>query len=580
MEAIVKFGAAAGDGIASTGTIFAKICARSGLELSTYNGYQSVIRGGHVWYQIRVSDERIGSLGDGVDLLMALDQVTADVHLPEFNPGALLLHDEVHVRTDHLYLPEGAVDLPVPLMEIAKREGREGRMQNTVSIGLVAGLLGIGLDVVEQVLEERFGGRDTRIGEANLNAATGGYSYALDKLSEHIRRVAPSERRRRLLLTGNEAIGLGAAMAGCKFYSAYPMTPASSILHFLAAHAQRYGILVKQVEDEIAAINMAIGAGFTGVRAMCGTSGGGFSLMTEAVGLAGMTEVPVVIVESQRGAPSTGLPTKTEQGDLNQMLGASQGDFPKVIVAPESVEDAYYSTIEAFTIAERYHMPVILASDLSLSERAETLDGLDVDVKIERGPLADPAEKGFKRYKITESGVSPRSIPGQRGLTYVAGSDEHMESGALISDVLSGLPESVKIRNAMMEKRMGKMEHLVKELEPPELRGPGDGDITLIGWGSTAGTIRDAVKILQRDGIKASQLQIKYLQPFHREEVKNILEDCRRCMVVELNYTGQLAKLICAETGVSVEDSCRKYSGEPFYPREIAERAKEVLKNA
>jgi 2-oxoglutarate ferredoxin oxidoreductase subunit alpha len=310
---------------------------------------------------------------------------------------------------------------------------------------------------------------------------------------------------------------------------------------------------------------------------MCATSGGGFSLMTEAVGLAGMTETPIVVINVQRGGPSTGLPTKTEQADLNQLFGASQGDYPRAIIAPTNVVDCFYTVGEAFNLAEKYQCPVLIASDLLLSEHRESADPADFDftLPIERGALITNGSvpEGYKRFAYTDSGVSPRVIPGTEGAAYVAASDEHDEAGVLISDEFTN-PE---IRVHMMDKRMRKMAGLLQDCPPPQLFGPPDADVTLIGWGSTQGVIREAIPLLAEAGITANNLQLRYLVPFHEDAVRDILQASRHTLVVENNYTGQLARHIRAETGFTVHGKILKYDGEPFEPHHIVERVKEVL---
>ncbi|HET7841814.1 MAG TPA: hypothetical protein VFM21_09420, partial [Terriglobia bacterium] len=385
-------------------------------------------------------------------------------------------------------------------------------------------------------------------------------------------------RIRRPFATGNELFALGAVAAGCKFYSAYPMTPASSILHWMAGHGEKCGVVVKQCEDELAVVNMAIGAGHAGVRAMCGTSGGGFALMTEAIGMAGMIEAPVVVIEVQRGGPSTGIPTKTEQGDLNQVLGASQGDFPRVIIAPVDTADCYWSAVEAHNLAEKYQLPVMIISDLYVSEHPETIeaDALRHDVPIERGDLITKWSKQngpYKRFANTASGISPRALPGTAGTEYVAATDEHDEFGITISDVFTSPP----VRRKVMERRMKKMELVANELKPPVLEGPGDAPVTLVGWGSTRGVIREARALLEAEGVATNHLHIKYIHPFHAREVNAILQRCGKILAVEGNFTGQFARLLRSETGIGVEGLILRYDGEPFEPRFIAEEVKRIL---
>jgi 2-oxoglutarate ferredoxin oxidoreductase subunit alpha len=300
--------------------------------------------------------------------------------------------------------------------------------------------------------------------------------------------------------------------------------------------------------------------------------------MVEALGQAGMTETPIVIIESQRAGPSTGLPTKTEQGDLNMFLGASQGDFPRIVIAPSTVEDAFYATAEAFNLAEKYQCPVIVASDLLLSEHIETVDALDLNVPIDRGLMAQvqPGEK-YLRYKVTDTGVSPRALPGQEGLMFVAASDEHDEAGVVISDVLAGLPVYTKVRERIMEKRMKKLDYARMDIKPPSLIGDDNADLTIVCWGSTFGAVSDAIGLLTNGGKKLNCLVFRDLWPFKAEESEKLLQSARRLLLVENNFTGQLGRLIRSETGIKIGDRLLKYDGEPFYPSEIVSKAQAML---
>src|SRR2546427_3668779 len=380
-------------------------------------------------------------------------------------------------------------------------------------------------------------------------------------------------------MTGNEAICLGALAAGVKFLAQYPMTPASSILHWMASHGPPHGVVVKQVEDELAAMNMAVGAGFAGVRSVTATSGGGFSLMVEAIGQAGMTETPLVAILVQRSGPSTGLPTKTEQGDLNLALGAGQGDWPRAILAPRNPEECFRLTAQAFNLAEIYQTPIIVISDLYLGEGYRTVEKPDFNVPIVRGmSAANGAEvKDFKRYRLTESGVSPRAIPGMKGYEFVAATDEHMENSELISDVLAGIPEYVTERNRMHEKRMRKLDGLRKDTPPPELWGPDDADLTLIHWGSTWGSAHEAIQNVKGRGIRVNSLEFPTLFPFHADATLALLKNVKQSLAIEGNYTGQFARLLRSETGYKPDHFYGKYDGEPFTWRDIADKILEAV---
>jgi 2-oxoglutarate ferredoxin oxidoreductase subunit alpha len=377
--------------------------------------------------------------------------------------------------------------------------------------------------------------------------------------------------------SGNEALAMGGAAAGVKFYSAYPMSPSTAVLHWMAQNARDLGIMVRQVEDEIGVANMAIGAAHTGCRAMCATSGGGFALMTEAIGSAGMMEIPVVFINVQRAGPSTGVPTKTEQGDLWQALGASQGDFERFIVAPKDALDAFNTIPELFNLVDKAQCPGIVISDLLISEGRFSVEPSDINMhpKIDRGELitAPAATNGYLRYQDTESGISPRALPGLEGYVHVVATDEHDEDGILISDEFTH-PHK---RRKMVEKRARKFKYIAAEIAPPQLEGPADAAVTLIGWGSTYGVIKEAIEQLQRKGVSANQLPIKWIVPFHAEAVTDILTRAQRTIIVENNYSGQFARYLRSETGLAVHGHIRKYDGEPFMPHHIVDGVLEQL---
>ena len=574
-----RCGGAAGDGIASMGEILTKICSRNGLHVYSYNSYQSVIRGGHVWYSTRASTSKVLSPGDRIDILIAIDTQSIDVHKILMNAGGIVIFDDQ--KSQATDLPAGVTAVPVPFAEIAKSL-KVPQVQNTVAIGAALYFYDIPLQPLLDVLDDQFGTKSEDIRLVNHKAALAGYDFVKNKNYPKIAHQVKLDPSTRLpVMTGSQATGIACIAGGLKFYAAYPMTPASPILHFLAAHAEDYGVLVKQAEDELSVINMAIGASTTGVGAACGTSGGGFAVMTEAVGMAGILETPLVVFLAMRGGPSTGLPTKTEQGDLNQLLGASQGDFPRIIIAYADVEDCYYATLEALDLADKYQLPVLMASDLGLAEHSESVSQLDFSkAVIDRHDSFIREWNGngsYKRYQYSDSGVSPRVIPGTPGVYYDNGSDEHDEAGKLISDVRAGLPESIEIRKKMMHKRMSKIESALKDLPPPVLVGPKDAQVTLVSWGSTKNTVAEAIQLLKEQNITANHLHIKYVNPFHGYEVKKILEQAKLPIMIECNYSGQMAHHIRAETGFNIEHKYLKFDGEPLYAREVVDAVKEIV---
>jgi len=370
-----------------------------------------------------------------------------------------------------------------------------------------------------------------------------------------------------MLLTGNEAISLGAIAAGCKFMAAYPMTPAGSIMEYIASKSEDFDLVMVHAEDEIAAINMAIGAAYAGVRAMTATSGSGLCLMVEGIGLAGMTETPIVVVDGQRPGPAIGLPTRTEQGDLQFVLHAHHGDFPRAVLAPATIEDAFWVTVKAFNLAEKYQLPVIILTDQHLASSYATVDMFDLSkVKIERGLLFSGTEAGqsaYKRHRITPSGISPRAFPGQGEALVVTDADEHDEEGHLIEDA--------QMRIAQVQKRLRKLSSFRQEISSPRFYGSKKAQTTLIGWGSTYGAIHEAVDILRNEGASVNLLHLNELWPFPAEAVADTLGRARNTCVVESNATGQLARLIRAETGKDVSGRILKYDGRPFTPDYIVE---------
>jgi len=571
----VSIGGAAGQGVATPGNIFARIFARRGLHLLAYNAYQSIIRGGHTFLTVRTGPEKITSFGDHIDLLIPLNQDTMDRHLRLLGPGAAVVYNGDAIKPGEA--PEGVRLCPLPVSELSQNS-RNKVEQNTLAVAAALSMMGIGFQPLEEVLAQQFKKKGDAVVTENVESARNAYHYSTEHF-EPFPRPLPMTENRKAVLTGNMALAMGGAAAGVKFYCAYPMSPSTGVLHWMAAHARKAGIMVRQVEDEIGVVNMAIGAAHAGVRSMCATSGGGFALMTEGLGLAAMIETPVVVIDVQRAGPSTGVPTKTEQGDLWQMLGAGHGDYPRLIATPTDILDCFKIIPEIFNLVDRFQCPGIVLGDLLLSEGHSSVDpeDLDFDVEIDRGELITSANgngaNGYKRYLFTESGISPRAIPGVPHHTHTVASDEHMEDGVLISDEFTN---PVK-RRAMMEKRQRKVAGIEAAVPPPALTGPPDADVTLIGWGSTKGVIQEAVEMLNEEGISANQLQIRWMVPLHGERIVEILRDCRHTIIVENNYSGQFARYLRSETSFVPDGHIRKYDGEPFMPHHIVEAVKDQL---
>ncbi len=571
----IGIGGAAGQGVASPGDIFAKVFTRRGLHLNAYNAYQSVIRGGHTFLTMRVGESAIGAVDGHLDLLIPLNQDTADRHLRLLQAGGACLYnaDTIHPGTPG----EGVALCPLPVSTLADIS-RNKIAQNTLAIGAALSMMGIGFQSLESILAAQFRSKGSAVIEENVKLARAGYDYASQNFKPFAAPM-PLTEKRYAALSGNTAMAMGAAAAGVKFYCAYPMSPATGVLHWMAQHGREAEIMVRQVEDEIGVINMAIGAAHAGVRSMCATSGGGFALMSEGLGLSAQAEIPVVVIDCQRAGPSTGVPTKTEQGDLWQMLGAAFGDYPRVIAAPLDIADCFTLMPEIFNVTDRFQCPGIVLCDLLLSEGRLSVDPavLDFAPRVDRGELITSNGSGdgepYKRYKITPSGVSPRVIPGVPGHTHVVSSDEHDEDGVLISDVYTNHAK----RRAMMEKRMRKVEGIAAAVAPPQMLGPEDADVTLVGWGSTYGVIQEACELLREQRITANHLPIRWLVPLHGDVILGLLGKARHTIIVENNFSGQFARYLRSETSYVANGHIRKYDGEPFFPEHIVAAVKEQL---
>ena len=570
----LAIGGAAGQGIATPGNILARTFVRRGLHLYAYNAYQSIIRGGHIFLTIRVSDQELGDHGDKLDLLLALNQDTMNRHLGLLGPGARAVYNSDTITPGES--AEGVQLCGLPVKELTNND-RNKLVQNTVALGAMMHLCGLEFKVLEDALTLQFKRKGQEVVDQNVAVGRAGFDYAAANFAVFPDPV-PTGEKPLAVWTGNEALAMGGAAAGCKFYCAYPMSPATGVLHWMAKNARDVGIMVRQVEDEIGVANMAIGAAHAGCRTMCATSGGGFALMTEAIGAAAMMEIPVVFINVQRAGPSTGVPTKTEQADLWQMLGASQGDFPRLIVAPYDALDAFNTMAEAFNLTDKLQCPALVLSDLLISEGTFSVDPgkINMQPKIDRGKLIREGSSngnGYKRYLSTEDGVAPRAIPGLEGYIHVVSTDEHDEDGVLISDEFTN-PHK---RRDSVERRARKMEGLENEVPAPELEGPADADVTLIGFGSTIGVIREACEQLRDQGVSVNHLQVKWIVPFHAEVISNVINNAKRSIIVENNYSGQFYRYLRSETGLDVDGHLRKYDGEPFMPHHIVGGVQEQL---
>ncbi|MDP8921820.1 MAG: 2-oxoacid:acceptor oxidoreductase subunit alpha, partial [Chloroflexota bacterium] len=462
-------------------------------------------------------------------------------------------------------------DFAMPLTKIAEQVGGHKIMMNTAAIGAMAGLTDFPFEWIGNVIESNFKRKGADTVTSNLKVAQVAYDQARKQYGADFPwklRAIPAAPKR-MMMNGNQAFAMGALAAGCKFISTYPMTPASTITEWLAAHAAKFGIVQKQTEDEIAAILFAIGAAHAGVRALTASSGGGFCLMVEALGLAGMSETPLVIAEVQRAGPSTGLPTRTEQSDLEFVLYASHGEFPRIVVAPGTIEQCFEAGYRCFNLAEEYQTPVIMLSDLFLSNAVRTIDMDAIDfqqIRIQRGDLLDydaldRIAEDYARHRPTESGISPRAIPGHEKAVYITTGDEH--------DMLGHNTEGADDRNEQMVKRMRKLERAAREMRLPAWYGPPDAELTLVGWGSTYGALREVTDRLNARGLRTNFLQFVDMFPLEEDRIAAELDKIRQMVVVEQNYTGQLAHVLRGLTGRKADRKINKFDGRPISPDEV-----------
>jgi 2-oxoglutarate ferredoxin oxidoreductase subunit alpha len=591
MDYSIKIGGEAGQGIQTVGDTLAHIFARSGCHVFTSQDYESRIRGGHNFYQVRLSGNPVTASREKIDVVVALDKESITLHEKELSENGIIIYDSATLR--QMY--EGTHFLDIPFVALAEEHGKNRIMENTVAVGAVLGMLGMDLSVLREMLKVTFRKKGEDVIQGNIRSAQAGYDFASKNCQKCSFSIVTVHEPPLLLITGIEAIALGALASGLKFYSAYPMTPSTGIMNYIAGKEEEYGIVVEQAEDEIAAINMALGASFAGVRAMTGTSGGGFALMAEGLSLAGMTETPVVIALGQRPGPATGFPTRTEQGDLQFALCAGHGEFPRVIFAPGTPEQAFYLTNRAFDIAEKYQIPVIIIFDQYLADSQWTAAGIDLNrIKYADYRLRGDAFKNlseYKRYAFTQSGVTPLGVPGDGKHLVVTDSDEHDEEGHIVEDA--------ETRIKMLDKRLFKKLPLIKqEIELPGLYGSSQPDVVLVGWGSTYGVIKEAVDILSgnennpvsKDNfeirnskfvISAAMLHFSGIFPFPSIEkfnYLNILNNAGTTICIENNATGQFARLMRAETGYHFKHMINKYDGRPFTVDELLKKITALVK--
>lgn len=550
MDYNILIGGSAGQGMDTVSDFLEKALKKKGFYVFSNKDYMSRVRGGHNYTQIRFGvSAPIYSHKNELDLILALDENTAISHIKDLKENGKIIVDE-SIKFDDKRT------LKLPLLKTATTLGIS-RGFTSVAAGAILKYFSLHGDVDElfsKKLKEPIRSKNIEAIHLGYDLLDSRYVLKGKDLSNHI------------LINGNNAIALGAIAGGLDFYSAYPMTPATSIMTYLSKKQKDVGIVVDQAEDEISAINFAIGASYAGSRAMTGSSGGGFSLMVESLGFAGIAEIPLVVIDSQRPGPATGLPTRTEQSDLSFILTASHGEFPRIVLCARNAEDAFTQTIKALNLADKYQTVVFLLTDQYTADSNVTIPMYDLNkVKIERHILSEedivPSEE-YKRYKVTESGISERLIPGKsKDQVVIVDSDEHTESGHIT--------EEAEVRNAQMEKRFRKFSSIEDDLDEPEYFGDEDIDILLVGWGSTYGALKDAVKLLNDKGIKTGALSFGDIYPLPKKKLIKYKNKAKKIINVEQNFTGQLGKLITQETGILMDSSILKYDGRQIIGSEI-----------
>jgi len=579
-ELVIRIVGNPGDGVISSGDILTLASARSGIYATTYRTFPTEIRGtDQSLFQLRISSKKILTPSDEADILVAFNEKTFKENVSGLKKGGILLFDSTN---SDINLDEytDIIKYSVPVAALAEENGSI-RSKNMFMMGMLCGLMPA-LELKEQFKEDikkKYSHKSEEIIKLNIQVFDAGYEHARTNLEKtpFLEQLYIERSGKKLIMNGCEAMAFGALVAGCRFYSGYPITPATEIMEFFAQEMPRFGGNVLQCEDEISAITSALGASFAGVKSMTATSGPGFSLMSEAIGLASMAEIPVVIVDVQRGGPSTGLPTKTEQSDLNLAIYGTHGDTPKIVLAPINVEDSFYQTINAFNFAEKYQVPVILLSDLSLAERRECVDMIDLDSieiidRLKPGNIQ--AGEKFSRYSLTYSGISPVTSPGDKGGAYIATGLEHNESSIPSS--------SAEIHARMTEKRFRKLDTAIQQFTPAKKYGPDDAKIGIISWGSTSGPVLEAIDMALDCGYSVQALYPRTVYPFPNNWINDFIDDKEILIIIERNYSAQFANTIvyrctCLKKDLKIYNFM-KYNGEPFTTKEIFDKLEETIK--
>jgi len=568
-DIVVRIGGEGGEGVISTGDMLARSSARAGLEVLTSKTFPAEIKGGYAMYQFRVSAEKILSHGDTFNIFVAFNKEAYEVNKGQLRPGTVLVYDGPGGDIEPEPI-EGVIQYQIPMTRISKVDLGSPISKNMVALGAVVELFSFPMESLKELVSNKFKRKGEDVVNVNIKALDSGAEYVRSNIKKtDVFYVQPQKSGQdSIILSGNEAIGLGALVAGCSFFSCYPITPATEIANWLAKYLPKANGVVVQAEDEIASLGHVIGASYAGAKAMTGTSGPGLDLMTELLGFASMAELPIVIADVQRGGPSTGLPTKSEQSDLFLAARGGHGDFPRIVLAAATIEDCFYLTIDAFNLAEKYQMPVIILSDGSLAFRTEKISRPDISkINIVNREIYS-GNGGYQRYEVTDSGISPMSLPGQSGGRYIATGLEHSETAA---------PKySDEYHTRMTEKRFKKIANIEDEYSASEWDGNGSADVGIISWGLTQCSVREAVKRCRVAGLSVSALYPKLVFPVPVKAIRRFASTVKKVLIPEVNYQGQFAELITAHAGINLI-RYNIYGGESFTPDQIESKIKEVI---
>ena len=561
-----KIAGRAGEGVMTTSETFARACHRHGLFIFNYYEYPSLIKGGHQTGQVYASNQHATCQKRKLDFLIALDENGIKLHQDEITAETIIIAEP---NVDNFDIKQYKAWTPnifnIELTTISREVTNTSIAANTVALGVSAFFLGLQKEIFYQLIQEQFSTKSEEVRQLNIKAFDAGF-VAAQKVGKPIRQITPQQQTN-IVLTGGEAIGTGAIAGGLQFYSAYPMSPSSNAFHFVAAQQDKYPLVVRHAEDEIAAVNLAVGASYSGVRSMTGTAGGGFALMVETLSLTGVMETPLVILVAQRPGPATGLPTWTGQGDLQFVIRAGHGEFQRVVMTPGNTQEHFEQTKQAMDLAEKYQIPVIILTDKYLIESHQTMPKPAEEFQLHRQSMVRNEElstdDSFRRYKITENGISPRSVPGQPHGLQITNSYEHDEFGYAIEDAEMTIKQ--------VEKRAKKLEELQKEIPQPYVIGPETADITFVCWGSTLSIIQQLIHELSTDSqqLTVNAIHIPCIWPFPKDKFTELATKAKKLVMIEGNHTGQAEQLIRQETGIVFEKRVRRFDGRPFYVEDI-----------